>query len=89
MEKEFKGTKGSWKREDTADYAMIKSDGNDVPVALVANSDDANLIAAAPELLQALQDLVAQFKKVSPLYTRDAEIISQAESAINSALNIK
>ena len=52
-EYQFQGTQGEWKRVDTESYAEIRNSNKDIPIALVANRDDANLITAAPELLTA------------------------------------
>jgi hypothetical protein len=45
-----------WERVDTADYAEIHPVGKRLQsaIALVGKPDDANLIAAAPDLLEAL-----------------------------------
>ena len=53
-----KHTPGPWKRQDTADYAEIVTTDERFVVAMVARETDADLIAAAPELLEALTDLV-------------------------------
>ena len=50
---EFKGTQGPWVKHDTESYAeILGSDGT--VLAMVRTHDDARLIAAAPDLLQAL-----------------------------------
>ena len=48
-------TPGPWGRVDRANYAeIVPADGSSAPViAMVGRADDANLIAAAPELLEA------------------------------------
>lgn len=50
-------TSGPWLRVDTADYAEIHAAfrPSSQAVALVAKPEDANLIAAAPELLAELK----------------------------------
>lgn len=47
---------------------------------------DHNLIAAAPDLLEALIAITDQFKRVDPLYSSDKKLIDKAESAIQKAL---
>ena len=62
---QFKGTKGEWRREDTEHYAEIAT--NDNPrLAMVANIYDANLIAAAPDLLQACIDMAEWLHDTDP-----------------------
>lgn len=48
-------TPGPWKRKDTPDYAEIHPSSGELrqAIALVGAPDDANLIAAAPDLLKA------------------------------------
>lgn len=57
----FNGTPGPWLRIDTADYAEIHSAfrPSSQAVALVGKPDDANLIAASPDLLEALRKFAA------------------------------
>ena len=92
--KEFKGTPGPWiastydrsigpaSREDDQSYGMI------LPVAWVAFDGDqryqqqnANLIAAAPELLEALQFIINDCSRMIPKCAEDKAI-----AAINKAL---
>lgn len=58
----FNGTPGPWLRIDTADYAEIHSAfrPSSQAVALVGKPDDANLIAAAPDLLEELSKFAAK-----------------------------
>lgn len=60
-----KHTDYPWERVDTADYAEIHPVGKRLQsaIALVGKPDDANLIAAAPELLLALQELLDAYSK--------------------------
>ncbi len=53
-----KHTEYPWERVDTADYAEIHPVGKrlQAAIALVGKPDDANLVAAAPELLDALKE---------------------------------
>jgi hypothetical protein len=95
-ENKFKGTPGKWTCKPISDYVLNHNRGfmiygfetprsaRDVlPQEITHN---ANLIAAAPELLEALQELVTHFKKVDPLYPSDKDKIANAEAAINKAL---
>lgn len=41
--------------------------------------------AAAPDLAEALNDIVEQFKKVAPLYSKDEDIINKAITALKKA----
>lgn len=51
-------TPGPWRRWDASSYAEILSPTGSpsAPLAMVAKAEDANLIAAAPELLAALHE---------------------------------
>jgi hypothetical protein len=71
---ERKWTPGPWEREDTEDYAEIYQAGMRPasPIALVGKPADANLIAATPELLEALKAVEA-----------DAVGIGSGENAIS------
>lgn len=53
-------TPGPWRRVDTPDYAEIHPKADKLPqaIALVGKADDANLIAAAPDLYEALSWLI-------------------------------
>lgn len=51
---ETRWTLGPWSRVDTPDYAEIHAPGTKQAVALVGTAEDADLIAAAPDLYAAL-----------------------------------
>lgn len=55
-----KHTSGPWERIDTPDYAEIHPMGQRLQsaIALVGTPGDADLIAAAPDLLAALKQIV-------------------------------
>ena len=76
--KEFKGTPGLWHYDD--ELGGIYSKGGQF-VCDVTDKNNANLIAAAPELLEALRDLESR----ACIYVNT----SKAKSAINKALGEK
>ena len=89
---EFKGTKGEWtafKPEESNGYVYIDSDKTQQGgVATCYNTlgnaiEDAKLIAAAPELLEALQTCLRRIKNES----HEPFAIIEAQKAINKALN--
>ena len=94
---EFKGTKGEWtafKPEESNGYVYVDSDKTSQGgVATCYNHmgnaiEDAKLIAAAPELLDALQEMKNIFYIIAgtnEVAQEDAMI--KAEQAINKALN--
>ncbi len=59
-----KYTPGPWERIDTADYAEIHPRGERLrsAIALVGKPEDADLIAAAPDMLDALKLLGKWFE---------------------------
>lgn len=61
-------TAGPWVRVDTPDYAEIHPATRKGPsaIALVGKPEDANLIAAAPDLLAALQAMDAYWSEDIP-----------------------
>lgn len=80
--KEFKGIPGSWHYDDELGWVYIK--GSQF-VCDATDKDNANLIAAAPELLEALQKMLS---KAYEQNWNDAypEELKSAQSAINKAL---
>lgn len=87
--KKFKGTPGPWSINHY--YNWIESENADKVVIGGSQGsihDDAQLIAAAPELLEALQKMVSKAYKQN---WNDAypEEIQSAQAAINKALGEK
>ena len=99
--KEFKGTKGEWtsfKPEDSNGYVYVDSDETTQGgVATCYNSlgnsiEDAKLIAAAPELLQALQKAKKNIEAAHKMLESTSVLCSKGifeiiDKAINKALN--
>lgn len=70
MMKEFKGTKGlwkliSWQVIQGEGYVVISEakDSATIVAACIDEPEDANLIAAAPDLLEALQEMVRELER--------------------------
>jgi hypothetical protein len=63
MTQETKHTLGPWARFDTPDYAEIHPASGEAksPIALVGRAGDADLIAAAPDLLASLREIRDMF----------------------------
>ena len=81
-------TPGKWHRFDMEFYAEIR-DGQDSNIAMVARADDANLIAAAPEMYEALMEIIKVWndKNLSWAVTEMVlrEIMPNAEAALAKA----
>lgn len=97
---EFKGTKGKWKLDGIdEDLYMVSSDlpvqGNIICMMPDEEFDEsranwesnAQLIAAAPELLEALIDLVLECESQT-METSSNESILKSKQAINKALGL-
>lgn len=100
--KEFKGTKGlfadgsQWKavkfEETKQHYGFFEihfSDDGECVAEFVHNEHDARLIAAAPDLLEALQSLMKTIEELPPLSTIQSPLLQRyikAKSAIDKAL---
>lgn len=90
--KTFKGTNQTWHLNglngiQSASGTIVAIATNDGILSKETVKANAKLIAAAPELLEALQSIVGIFDEEN-LTNGDVEKIRKAESAINKALNI-
>jgi len=98
METEFKGTPGPWKVGEYPDNDVVFGPDNNgiawIEDTTASGEEEANtlLIAAAPEMLAALQEIVRQHgldadnTLLPPIPNRWMDAISKAEKAINKAL---
>lgn len=86
--KEFKGTPGPW-AVDWSDFAVVGKDGKGVADFDYGRFDDdedclnAILIAAAPDLLEALQNMVTAYEYEASI---DNPALLAARAAISKAL---
>ncbi|NHA25147.1 hypothetical protein GWK88_14935 [Enterobacter roggenkampii] len=83
--KEFKGTPGEWNYSHARGEVVSKSEG--LIAELVVNGQEDNngsLIAAAPDLLEALQELVFLYEHDEGC--RDLTEYKRAKAAISKAL---
>ena len=88
--KEFKGTKGEWEVSKESSEMVLTDNGAYRPNSMLKYSAtkevlfaNAKLIAAAPELLKALQTCLRRIKNES----HEPFAILEAQEAINKALN--
>jgi hypothetical protein len=103
--KEFKGTKGKWMVAGYDDLKVVSDMQNNEHIGYIAHCGDgtrwgndyevakanAHLIAAAPELLNALQALMDGVANLPPLTAIGGALekqYKQAENAINKALGL-
>lgn len=83
--KTFKGTPGPWRQYKNDSLRICGADDSDV--AEVLAEDDARLIAAAPELLESLMELVETFTpQRQSIYSFAQVKIDYAKSIINMAI---
>jgi len=82
---EFKGTEGEWKDQYGISGILILDLDNNL-VAKVYNEEDAKLIIAAQDLLEALQELVADVDG-NTLDDAQFNAMEKAKTAINKSLN--
>lgn len=88
--KEFKGSKGNWSY--SKESGTIRGDGGLLAELLINGSEDDNgtLIAAAPDLLEALQCLVRSYEDFRKRTVKDDRLqayeIVKARAAISKAL---
>ena len=85
---EFKGTKGEWKVTEcvtngTKGYEVHWSDDGECVTDHVYDLHDAQLIATAPELLKALQDVISS---LGGEYNINDDVYKQSIKTINKAL---
>ena len=83
----MKHTPGPWKVVETENDYRIYSDCEEWLVGDVGTVEDAKLIAAAPLLLEALEDLHSAFRKIGTQQDYDtySEELMDAEQAIQAA----
>lgn len=72
-----KHTEAPWERVDTADYAEIHPVGKRLhsAIALVAKPQDADLIAAAPDLLDAAKEALSVLRTASCQLSEDHRLV--------------
>jgi len=87
----MKPTKGPWKADDNSTF--IHANDGKVYVAQANHARDVDLIAAAPEMLAALQKLIADGNAVEHLpqdhWERCCAAIAKAEGRANAVVPLK
>lgn len=85
MMSEFKGTKWPWKVLNEDDFIVVHENDESVTfvAACVDDEHDAQLIAAAPDLLEALQEVLYELSTAREVHDGT---IRQADAAIAKAL---
>lgn len=97
--KEFKGTPGPWlvneigqhwNNKELAHLEITYGEDGECICDTVYQREDANLISAAPELLEVLQELIADYDDFRARTGRSGEgqnkLMLKARAAINKAL---
>lgn len=94
---EFKGTKGEWRAINNGHFWDITPDGSIQCLGSTTSNKflnidkekeeaNAKLIAAAPELLEALQEVLPHLGHYADLHVSVQKKVIKAEKAINKAL---
>ena len=76
-----KHTKGPWEVDNGNKHRcdhIVAKDGNYIAVIYTGNIADAQLIAAAPDLLQACQDMLKDYGYDSSIREQLTEVINKA-----------
>lgn len=87
MKYEFKGTKGKWSIDEVfQDTFVVAESGRVAEVYSLKEREDAHLIAAAPELLEACKQALATIENIGH---PDGETACILRDALSKALNIQ
>lgn len=86
----FKGTPGPWEANESGGYVMVSgADGTGLFYESASHPGviaDARLIAAAPELLEALRKVDEQLGDVECESSIDAQIVERCQDTIRTAI---